>query len=142
MASNFSEYLPHSGFHRPSGAFRRNRQFRQNRQSPRGHFWYPVQIAIFAIACISGHKCPTSPQLHSTISSGSRFSPSQVFVSMWALAFPFFLILHAQIFAILQSALLHSWRKILTIQLPPSSPSSRQTLLTLSRCGLHTHSLR
>ena len=26
-------------------------------QPPRGHFWHPIQIASFAIACISGHKC-------------------------------------------------------------------------------------
>ena len=49
------------------GEFRQNRHFRQNRQPPRGHFWRSIQIAsswrffatfaIFAIACISGHKC-------------------------------------------------------------------------------------
>ena len=45
-------------YRQPSG------DFRQNRQSPRGHFWHPIQIArglrcfaSFAIACISGLKC-------------------------------------------------------------------------------------
>ena len=60
--------------------FRQNRHFRQNRQPPRGHFWHPIQIAsgwrffasfaIFAIACISGHKCgawSAEPLCHSHI---------------------------------------------------------------------------
>ena len=60
------QYLPNSGYHKPSGDFRRNRQFRQNRQSPRGHFWHPTQtvrgwrffaiFAIFAIVSISGQE--------------------------------------------------------------------------------------
>ena len=52
-------------YHQPSGDFCQNRQFRQNRQSPRGHFWHPVQFvrgwrffAIFAIACLF-MKCRT-----------------------------------------------------------------------------------
>ena len=52
-------------YRQPSGDFCQNRQFRQNRQSPRSHFWHPVQFvrgwrffAIFAIACLF-MKCRT-----------------------------------------------------------------------------------
>ena len=52
-------------YRQPSGDFCQNGQFRQNRQSPRGHFWHPVQFvrgwrffAIFAIACLF-MKCRT-----------------------------------------------------------------------------------
>ena len=55
---------------KPSGDFRQNRQFRQNHQSPTGLFWHPIQIArgwqffaIFAVACISGHKCLKHPRV-------------------------------------------------------------------------------
>ena len=50
-------------YRQPSCDFRQNCQFRQNGKSLRGHEWHPIQIvrgwrffAIFAIACISGHK--------------------------------------------------------------------------------------
>ena len=48
--------------HNCRNVFRHYRQpSGQNGQSPRGHFWHPIQIArglrFFAIACISGLKC-------------------------------------------------------------------------------------
>ena len=73
-------------YRQPSGDFCQNRQFRQNRQSPRSHFWHPVQFvrgwrffAIFAIACLF-MKCRT-------YSTG--FSVALANIRLWPLV-PFF----------------------------------------------------
>ena len=98
MASNRQNRQP-SGDFCQNRQFRQNRHFRQNRQPRRGHFWHPIQIAsgwrffasfaIFAIACISGHKCE---KIHTRFQtwplgiSNSRISISFFFVFfLWVL---------------------------------------------------------
>ena len=133
--------------------------------SYRGHFWHPILVNICHILDFTGllalfveianfAKIASLQGATFGIQFKSPFSPLHAFLGISVLRLPSFIpLFQAGLVFLLHKfsspcglwpshsslALLHSWRKILTIQLPPSV---RQTLLTLSRCGLHTHSLR